>query len=56
MASISSTKKDSLVTTRDSFKNCILACKIDNQMHTNLEKRKVPQAVSSNFFQKRMAL
>ena len=37
---------------RDSFKNCILACKISNQMHTNFEKRKVPQAASDNFVQK----
>ena len=42
-------EKDSIATTRDSFKNCILACKISNQMHTNFEKRKVPQAASGNF-------
>ena len=52
MASISSTEKDSVETTRDSFKNCILACKISNQMHTNFKKRKVPQTASGNFVQK----
>ena len=35
MASISSIEKDSIATTRDPFKKCILACKISNQMHTN---------------------
>ena len=49
---ISSTEKDSIATTRDSFKDCILACKISNQMHTNFKKRKVPQAASGSFFQK----
>ena len=33
-------EKDSTVITRYSFKNYILACKISNQMHTNLEKKK----------------
>ena len=51
MASISSIENDSVVTTRDSFKNCILVCKISDQMHTNFEKRKVPQAASGNFVQ-----
>ena len=49
--SLSSFEKDSIVTTRDSFKDCILACKIRNQMHTNFEKRKVPQAVNGNYAQ-----
>ena len=49
---LSSIKKDSVVTTRDSSKDCILACKISNQMHTNFEKRKVPPAVSGDFAQK----
>ena len=52
MASISSIEKDSTVTTRHTFKNCILACKISNQMHTNFEKRKVPQAERDNIDQK----
>ena len=43
MTSISWFEKDSVATIRDSFKKCILACKISNQMHTNFEKRKVPQ-------------
>ena len=49
--SLSSFEKNSIVTTRDSFKDCILACKIRNQMHTNFEKRKVPQAVNGNYAQ-----
>ena len=52
MASIGSIEKDSIATTRDSFKDCILACKISNQMHKSFEKRKVPQAASANFIQK----
>ena len=52
MTSISSIEKDSLATTPGSFKDCILACKISNQAHTNFEKRKVPQAASGNFVQK----
>ena len=52
MASISSIEKDSLGTTRDSFKDCILSCKISNQVHVNFEKRKVPQAASDNFVKK----
>ena len=52
MDSISSTEKDSIATTRDSFKNFIFACKISNEMHTNFEKRKVPQAANGNFVQK----
>ena len=52
MASISLIEKDSIVTTRDSFKNCILACKVSSQMHTNFEKIKVPQGASGNFVQK----
>ena len=51
MTSISSIEKDSLATTPDSFKDCILACKISNQVHTNFEKRKVPQAASGKFVQ-----
>ena len=41
MTSISSIEKDFIATTPDSFKDCILACKISNQVHTDLEKRKV---------------
>ena len=52
MASISSIEKDSIGTTRDSFKDCILSCKISNQVHVNFEKRKVPQAASDNFVKK----
>ena len=52
MASSSSIEKDSIAATRDSFRDCILACKIRNQTHTNFEQRKVPQAVSDNFAQK----
>ena len=48
MVSLSSIEKDSIATTRDSFKDYILACKIRNQMYTNFEKRKVPQTVSGN--------
>ena len=40
MTSISSIEKHSVATTPDSFKDCIIACKISNQVHTNLEKRK----------------
>ena len=50
MASLSLIEKDSIATTRNSFNDCILACR--NQMHTNFEKRKVPKAVSGNFAQK----
>ena len=52
MTFTSSFEKDSIAATRDSFKNCILARKISNQMHTNFEKRKVPQTASGNFAQK----
>ena len=52
MASKSSVEKDSIAITSDSFKDCILACKISNQVHTDFEKRKVPQAASVNFVQK----
>ena len=52
MAFISSIEKDYIAATGDSFKDCILTCKISNQLHTNLEKRKVPQAASGNFVQK----
>ena len=52
MASISSIEKDSIITTQDSFKNCILACKISNKMHTNFVKRNVAQAASGNLVQK----
>ena len=48
MSSLCSVEKDSIASTRDSFKDCILACKIRNQMHSNFKKRKVPQAVSGN--------
>ena len=52
MTSISSFEKDSIATTPDSFKDCIIACKISNQVHTKLEKRKFQQAASGNFVQK----
>ena len=52
MASISSIEKDYIATTRDSFNDCILACKISNQVHTNFKKRKVPQAGGGIFVQK----
>ena len=49
MTSISSVEKDCIATTADSFKDCILAYKISNQVRTKFEKRKVPQAASGNF-------
>ena len=52
MTSISSIEKDSTAATPDFFKDCILACRISNQVHTDFEKRKVPQAASDNFVQK----
>ena len=52
MASISLIEKDSKATARDAFKDCILACKISSHVHINFEKRKNPQAASSNFVQK----
>ena len=52
MTSISSIEKHSVATTPDSFKDCIIACKISNQVHTKLEKRKFQQAASGNFVQK----
>ena len=52
MASISSIEKDSIATTRDSFKYFILSYKISNQVHTNFEKRKVAQSASGSFVQK----
>ena len=52
MASIGSIEEDSMASTRDSFKDRTLARKIRNQMHTNFEKRKAPQAVNGNFAQK----
>ena len=39
MVSLSS-EKVSWATTLDSFKDCILACKIRNQRHTNLQEKK----------------
>ena len=51
MACRSSFEKDSIATTQDSFKDCILACKISNQMHTNFEKktvRKQPMVILCN--------
>ena len=50
MTSTSSIEKNSIATTPDSFKDCILALKISSQMHTNIEKRSVPQAASCNLF------
>ena len=49
MASVGSIEKDSIAATQDSFKDCILACKSSNQMHTNFEKRKVAQTANDNF-------
>ena len=40
MVSLGLIEKYSIATTRYSFKDCILACKIRNQMHINFEKRK----------------
>ena len=51
MTSTSSIEKNSIATTPDSFKDCILALKISSPMHTNIEKRSVPQAASCNFVQ-----
>ena len=44
-------EEDSIVTTWDSFKYCILACEIGNQMHRKFKKRKVPQAISGRYIQ-----
>ena len=52
MAFIGSNEKDFIASTRDSFKACILACKISNQVHTNFKKRRVQQGASRNFVQK----
>ena len=52
MTSIIFIENNSAATTQDSSKDCILACKISNQVHTNFEKIKVPQAASGNFVQK----
>ena len=49
MASISSIGKHSIAVTRDSLKNCTLACKTRNKIHNNFEKRKVPKLFSGNF-------
>ena len=49
MACRSSFEKDSIATTQDSFKDCILACKISNQMHTNFEKKNGAQTANGNF-------
>ena len=46
MASISSIGKHSIAITRDSLKNCTLACKTRNKIHNNFEKRKVPKLFS----------
>ena len=51
MVSLIVIEKDSVATIWDSFKYCILACKIGNQMHANFEKRKVPRTLSGNFAQ-----
>ena len=40
MASTSSIEKDSIATTQDCFKDCILASKISNQIHTKLREKK----------------
>ena len=50
MTSISSIEKHSVATTPDSLKDCILACKINNQVLTNFEKRKAPQVAACGTF------
>ena len=45
-------EKNSIITARDSFNNCILVCKIGHEMYTSFKERKVPQAASGYFFQK----
>ena len=52
MASISSIEKDSIATTSGSLKDCILACKISDKVHTNFEKRKLSPAANGSFVQK----
>ena len=52
MASLSSIKKDSIATTQDSFKGCILACTIRNQMLTKFKKIKVTTISYWKFAQK----
>ena len=52
MAFISSIEKDSIVTTRGSFKDYVIACKIGNQIHTKFKKRNILQATSESFAQK----
>ena len=44
------------LTTRDPFKDCILARKSRIQMHIKFKKGKVPQAVSRNFAKKGCSL
>ena len=51
MVSLILIEKYSVATSWDSFKYCILACKIRNQMHASFEERKVPQTLSGNFAQ-----
>ena len=45
MSYLSYIEKDSIVSINESFKNCILACKIGNQIHTKFTERKASQAV-----------
>ena len=49
---MSSIEKDSIVTTRDSVKYYILACKTRNQMHVKFKEIKVPQAAGGSFARK----
>ena len=46
-----SNEKDCMVTTRDSFIDCIIACKDGNQMGAKFKERKVLQAASCSFAQ-----
>ena len=52
MVSISSIEKDSIVITRDFFKDYMLVCNIGNQMHAKFQEKYFHQAVSARFAQK----
>ena len=51
MVSLSSIEKESIATSGDFFKDCLLARKVRNQIRKNFEKKKVSQAPSVNFGQ-----
>ena len=51
MVSLSSIEKESIATSGDFFKDCLLARKVRNQIRKNFEKKKVSQASSVNFGQ-----